>query len=419
MTTFRSLAIAALGLAACGAPAPTLPPAVHFPTALVLALDDEGQTTVASGVVMPSAAVTTDLEGYVADGRCEERAHTITLSRDPAPARLRDVGEQMTLTAGATTLRLARMRDSASNAFYSLQTPEALPQDLVDVAFPSATPPFAGSAIELPAAPTGLPARVEAIDAQPLELTWTGGNGELMLVSFLPKDRATSPITCRFPDRGRGVVPAELVHKLTAFDRVKFTRFQRRQTEWYVDSSLRVASGAPVAFDVIGLGARSVNRPLHVAVKRVFVTESMWSANLGAAAGFPTGPAGADALCQRAATAAQLGGLWRAYLTVGDAAPAVRIRGEGPWYLVDESRPVGDRSILAGGGEVAISLNERGAPVTTGRVWVGEPGGANCEAWLSASAGSFATVQEVRDAPGSFVQYWPCSAEARLFCFEE
>ena len=62
--------------------------------------------------------------------------------------------------------------------------------------------------------------------------------------------------------------------------------------------------------------------------KRLFVTKSSFTGNLG-------GIAGADSKCTAAATAASLTGTWKAWISDGTTSAKDRISDVGPWYAID------------------------------------------------------------------------------------
>src|SRR4051794_29892575 len=68
---------------------------------------------------------------------------------------------------------------------------------------------------------------------------------------------------------------------------------------------------------------------------RVFITRTGYTGDLKGQSGATSGTSGADSLCYAAASAAGLGGEWRAWVSERYEDAIDRIVDEGPWYLVD------------------------------------------------------------------------------------
>jgi hypothetical protein len=150
---------------------------------------------------------------------------------------------------------------------------------------------------------------------------------------------------------------------------------------------------------------------------RVFETSKSFTGDLVSEAGDPTldGPHAADLLCQQSADAAQLGGTWTAYVSVGDAAnwPANaehrphasysvqaldRIDSDGPWYNIagratsSPAKVFANRDDLAHGIFHDLITDEEGygqlAYAWTGAHNDGSPTSNDCAGWtMSAPAG--------------------------------
>lgn len=70
--------------------------------------------------------------------------------------------------------------------------------------------------------------------------------------------------------------------------------------------------------------------------KRVFVTAGTYTSNLKLEGSASSGPAGADILCNREATAAGIGGTWKAWIReTGVGSGALRVGTRGPWARMD------------------------------------------------------------------------------------
>lgn len=155
-----------------------------------------------------------------------------------------------------------------------------------------------------------------------------------------------------------------------------------------------------------------------VPYKRVFAASAVHDGNLG-------GPSGGDALCDGAAQAAGLGGAFEAFLGTSAVAAPDRLRGEGPWWLVDGSRMVfADRATLAAGGPSAqarVELTERATASPPG-AWTGWSAmyHSDCNGWTSASiegggiAGATGGMGGWADAGG----VPSCAIAYSIYCFE-
>ena len=64
--------------------------------------------------------------------------------------------------------------------------------------------------------------------------------------------------------------------------------------------------------------ANPLSAPIGIGYQKVFVTSTTYTGNLG-------GLSGADSKCQARATAANLSGVWKAWLSTGDLAASSRI----------------------------------------------------------------------------------------------
>lgn len=153
---------------------------------------------------------------------------------------------------------------------------------------------------------------------------------------------------------------------------------------------------------------------------RVFVTSTVYSGNLG-------GAAGADAHCQTVADAKALGGTWVAWVSDGQTSPSTRITTQGPWQNLVGVEVFKNHANMLTVPE-SFLLDESGAhPQWLGyaspRTGVNEeakPTGSDCSGWTSAAATSSSTTSS-----GQQDQYWgggagpvACDSKAPLICFE-
>ena len=172
--------------------------------------------------------------------------------------------------------------------------------------------------------------------------------------------------------------------------------------------------------------------------KRVFVTGTTFTANLG-------GVVGADAKCQTAADVAGLVGSFRAWLSDTSSSPSTRFSRGGPYVLLDGSVVANDWSELTSGKlKRAINLTEGKRAPTTGTgycsgqtvaAWTGtEVNGARDTLHESCSGfttGSFSFVAQIQFGdPSAADAKWTagpclsagasnCAKQAALYCFEQ
>jgi len=98
---------------------------------------------------------------------------------------------------------------------------------------------------------------------------------------------------------------------------------------------------------------------------RIFVTSDLFKGDLG-------GLAGADAKCAATAQRASLGGNWVAFLSDSSTAVLDRVKGEGPWYLLDQQTlAFPSHASLAIDPRAWIKLDESGQKYSPAYVWTG------------------------------------------------
>jgi hypothetical protein len=156
---------------------------------------------------------------------------------------------------------------------------------------------------------------------------------------------------------------------------------------------------------------------------RVFVTSTTTNGNLG-------GAAGADAICQTRANAANLGGTWMAWFGDPSAAnptPGARFTAAGPWARVGDLVKVADNlaDLSDGTLDAAINRNEFGnaAPGTqyvwTGVLSNGTVAAETCSNWTSTAGlgrrGSVARTNAGWTQSGTA----NCNTLRSLYCFEQ
>jgi hypothetical protein len=183
----------------------------------------------------------------------------------------------------------------------------------------------------------------------------------------------------------------------------------------------QAGNGCPIA----SCGARSVCASGHcVPARRVFVSASTFTGNLG-------GHAGADGTCQDTANAAGLGGVWMAWISDFASSPSQRFnRANYEYALLDGTVVAGDWTVLTSGTLAhGIDENEHGQAVGGGttEVWTatrtnGSLFANGCNGFTSSS--SHAPVVEVgvsgnTDSTWTEVYLQFCSRTDHLYCFEQ
>jgi hypothetical protein len=163
---------------------------------------------------------------------------------------------------------------------------------------------------------------------------------------------------------------------------------------------------------------------------RVFVTNSSWSGNLG-------GLVGTDQKCQAAATAAGLGGIWKAWASNSTLSASQRLvhAGNFPYMTIDGFVVANNWSDLTDGtlqNPIHIVPFTGGYEDYTGGVFTGTDisglaTGADCNGWTSSNSslhGTAGSSSEVNyywtgaDSPGGGMIN-PCSNSLRFYCFEQ
>lgn len=156
------------------------------------------------------------------------------------------------------------------------------------------------------------------------------------------------------------------------------------------------------------------------AAKRVFATSTTQTGGFG-------GIVGADAICAARASAAALGGVFKAWVSTTDASPASTFtRASGPYRLVDGTKIADDWNDLVDGAlDHVINLSESGGTVF-GDVWTGTgtPGtvaAVTCNAWTTGSSGASGQCGSTQSTSGAWTASSVplCNTPLRLYCFEQ
>ena len=157
--------------------------------------------------------------------------------------------------------------------------------------------------------------------------------------------------------------------------------------------------------------------------KRVFVSSALFPGNLG-------GVVGANGKCQQAATAANLGGTFIAWLSVTGDPVLPRIQGTGPWYLVDRDTLVfANKTVITTvGPNVPIDRDEQGNKVVAGvqLVWTGTQtdgtaGSQNCAQFAQAEPGFAGLAGQLDEKRQQWTnsQNVSCLQQLHLYCIEQ
>jgi hypothetical protein len=160
----------------------------------------------------------------------------------------------------------------------------------------------------------------------------------------------------------------------------------------------------------------------------VFVTSGMYNGNLG-------GLAGADAKCQTLATAAQLPGTYKAWLSDKNYSAASRLtHGTGPYVLVDGTVVANGWTGLTTGTLLhAIDLTEKGGVWPTNNVWTATTASgdikpladvedAYCYNWSQSTFSAYVQAGFGRDdGSGSWTDFdhTSCDALGTLYCVQQ
>jgi hypothetical protein len=156
--------------------------------------------------------------------------------------------------------------------------------------------------------------------------------------------------------------------------------------------------------------------------RRAFITKDATNGCLG-------GLSGADKVCQQAADAAGLGGVWKAFLTVSRQDAASRFQSKGPWLEVgSQALLFPNRKSLHAEPDTRITRNQFGEEVTPATYWTGSQGAggkgfgvATCNDWTTSEG----WVQGRQGVTGARDRAWvkgaknSCAATAALLCLED
>lgn len=137
----------------------------------------------------------------------------------------------------------------------------------------------------------------------------------------------------------------------------------------------------------------------------------------------------ADMYCQLAATAASLGGTWRAFLSTESADAIDRVAGEGPWVNMLGSTVFPNRAALEVSAPMAsMRYDENGDPAATTYVWTGSTGtkrhqeGYSCRGWTSPEYVDYGRLGDLYSTSATgwaSYEMTNCAYAYALLCFEQ
>lgn len=152
---------------------------------------------------------------------------------------------------------------------------------------------------------------------------------------------------------------------------------------------------------------------------RAFVSSETRTGNLG-------GVAAADQLCTSLATAAGLGGTYRAWLSVSGADAVDHVTSSGPWQLVTGTVVAADKAGLTTGKlKQLINRDEKGGTPSDAedRVWTGTgPNGRyvgpDCAQWAGGGSGLVGEAKNDDNGKWTALGDEACNEVNRVYCFE-
>jgi hypothetical protein len=186
------------------------------------------------------------------------------------------------------------------------------------------------------------------------------------------------------------------------------------------DPSAPAPSGTPPPNGGVDASAPDGATPGKTGPLVVFVSSEVKTGNLG-------GVAGADALCIQLGKAANIPGVtFRAWISTPTTNAIDRIKGTGPFKLVDGTVIAQDRTELASGKlRHGLDKDEKGAtpPLAEDRVWTatgadGKYAGGDCAQWTGGQSGRVGEAEQASDAWTTLVDE-ACTEVNRVYCFAQ
>jgi hypothetical protein len=173
----------------------------------------------------------------------------------------------------------------------------------------------------------------------------------------------------------------------------------------------------------------STNKKLPLPGKGFFISSVAYNGAIIDAGPGTTGLEVADGLCTSLASAASLGGTWKAWLSDYQNNAIDRIADVGPWYLVDGTMIFHNKANLMTSPIVAPLMDETGSTSWSWMyVWTGDgapnynPEDKSCSQWgstgLTGIVGNPFSKAEWTYAASSTYKL-DCSQKAHLYCIEQ
>lgn len=171
--------------------------------------------------------------------------------------------------------------------------------------------------------------------------------------------------------------------------------------------------------------------PPPAAPKRIFVTRLSYPADLATAGEAPDGLSGADHICNVSASAAELGGVWLAWLSTSSVDAIDRIEDVGPWHLVNGTKVFNNKDNLRTSPIAGVTLSEWGTFVDDqfwgyGTVWTGTTVGGRadaetCNDWTSTDDAVRAPFGQTSATFGGWTHSGRtyCDDYKHLYCIEQ
>jgi len=153
--------------------------------------------------------------------------------------------------------------------------------------------------------------------------------------------------------------------------------------------------------------------------KKAFVSSTLVTGNIG-------GVIGADALCNNAAKAANLPGVYVAWVSTQNSNAIDRVTANGPWQLVDGTQVFATKAELTGANLAQrFNKDEKGnvPPAAEDRVWTGTGANgrfnsADCNGWAGTAGGGLVGEAEQRNGGWTSLANEPCTEVNRVYCLQ-
>jgi hypothetical protein len=198
----------------------------------------------------------------------------------------------------------------------------------------------------------------------------------------------------------------------------------------YSDNSVNVSNGTIYYYRISAVnsvGEGALSNEIDSLATRVFATSQSYNGNLG-------GLSGADNICQSRASAAQLSGIWKAWLSDDTNSSASRLVQNNSLYIRIDGTIVANNwsDLIDGTLRTAINQSETGGSVS-GLVWTDTAANGttfdntyHCSRWTSSSFSIYGAVGDSGFADFNWTKKGvngsasPCSnSSQRLYCFEQ